>query len=170
MENQNFKTYTFRRMNLKDWRRATGLVLLVLVSVYCIAPFFFPSFFIGFSNSDWLFFIILIFGCSIVIFQVNTRITVDSNGISCKTPIRTVDYPWSSIQSHGIIIKTRSRIVDIPYEEANATYARGFVFGWISTNKDKRRNRNGFIYKDYLDFDFDDEAWKLIEHYRRLNG
>jgi len=170
MDNADSKTYTCRRSNMKGWEKIFGLVVFAFVIFSVVYQQISP---IGpWENKTKV--TLAVVGISLLLlfpslFRLMTKIQISEDGIVCRTPINSVVFSWNEIRYTGLYYTSEHYIDEIDSDQAREYVEQGYrsVVIWISISEAVYFSQPVFPLKHSLSFDFDEEAWKLIQHYRR---
>lgn len=159
------ETYSFRRTNWKTFR-----------VLYAAAMIPFLLFFLFRLNSQAVWretnipVFIFSFACVFLFFSAGgwgllTTITIGPDGISYKSPLRTVSFSWNELKTTGIYVQRRhsKEVLDPDRYRTNLFFYEKLIF--ISTLPSFRPYLWMFPRGDYFDFSYRVKAWELIENY-----
>lgn len=157
----NPEPYTFRRANWKSFRVLAGFIapLLMLLLIFESGGGFlaFLSFFLfamAFAK-PW---------------ELVTKITIDSKGIESKGISASFFYSWKSIESTDIFYtpKLKTAHYGIGFVEDTTYSGDDFKFEkriFVSTKQMAIPSWYSNLSENYLDFQYDEKAWRLINFY-----
>jgi predicted permease len=154
------KSLTFRRNNWKSFRVIYGLVICTAFATFLLCRH-------GFIEKNWPGMIPIPFFMFYIIggFGLLTKITIDPNGITCKTIFQTKHYPWMNIQTVGMFIRygNAKQMLPINRYQEKFFYKEKFIF--ISTQPVFVPQIFTVFNATYADFHYRENVFELIEHY-----
>jgi hypothetical protein len=170
MDFSDSASYSCRRSNLKTKQK----VLIFALFAFAIFHFAFEKIFPAapWENKTQLFLLAIGIGLLFLfpsLFRWMTKIQISENGIFCRTPIRSYYFKWSEIKYTGLYISEENQIESIDSDQAKEFATQGIyqIHIWISTTEQNYYMQPLIPWKHSLEFDYDEEAWKLIRLYRQ---
>ncbi len=159
------ETYAFRKTNWKSFRvlYAAAMIPVVLFFLFRLNSqaawretnipvfmFCFACVFLFFSAGGW---------------GLLTTITIGPDGISYKSPLRTVSFSWNELKTTGIYVQRKhsKEVLTLDRSREQFFFQEKRIF--ISTLPLFRPYLWMFPRDDYFEFTYRAKAWELIESY-----
>jgi hypothetical protein len=98
-----------------------------------------------------------------------TTVTIGQEGIVFRSPIKTRTFRWNEIQTTGMYIVSRNRKEPIPPQRYHEKFYLRLKYVWLSKYPHAEPGMFRFNSDVYADFEYNEEAWALMEKYRAAN-
>jgi hypothetical protein len=154
------ETYSFQRISWKSFRFLYGIFFLTV---------FFLTIGRRTIGSDLLVLSIglgafLLFQ-AVVIYGMLTKITISPEGISYRSPLKSFQYDWNSVQTASMYILSKNSKNELPAHRYEEKFYVREKFIFLAGTKFFSPGVFQFPNASYVDFHYDRKAWELIGFY-----